>query len=840
MRAIYVLIFTLSFLTVSAQEVHIYNINSSVEKLINKSEKSFKKGKKEKAIKFMEQAHNKAPGNVQVMSKLAQLYYTEKYKLKSQELFISIKEITSDALLNDNDLSQVIKDELQLILDSATKKIRQIDVEFSSEEEVEQQVSDTNEIAGTIRFDMSDPNVDDSKFLTNPKPLNASDSYQKQVKKVKNEVLEQYGKIEEKGTWYSNDFSKILEINNDWLRYSAISKLNWFSGLKIKEKEFLSSLNSYEILRQQRERLLNTRTIVMGEIDNLDIKTRWANEKRIELQGKVQTQLKEELKGKLSAIPKSIVLVGRTKMTDERNGLTVQEARTKRNQKLIERMQKEAIALVGGQKIEMYSSMKDNDLKQFFSTTTEGTAQTIDNYYKDLNIEFRDQGKFTYLISRIEVFPLDNSGAHQASKTTESTQGSGQTSMNTTVYRWVPEGGFLENCSNSRDIKDFTKHKFKIQEKNYLDFQSKFSESLNERYKSEIEKAGIEYDQNVNETNRQIDQTLNNILAFNKQSTVLRDSLSRLEELVKEIDEKMKKNRERTQHLENAYQVYYKSKNTQINKLVIESSMGSNYSARETFAAMVDKTLGGLEDIRKKSQSLVVYKEVSNAGETFKANEQTVEFEPVLRRFRILSMNKFEDEDRDIFYSLNVAYDVGWNPITDNGNRSGDDTSTPISDVPKKKKKIIITYKNPEEESNVNIASVKLGADHLSEPQFKADGSFDLNIDGKKVNVLIVEGLSSKVSFIYSDYSKEWRLPNEMELKQIFKLAAINKGTSSDFIQKKFKWQSGIAAFLTSDTEKYGMSEISNKCLELSRSDYSIRTDKLLDDEGVYLLLIRK
>lgn len=828
--AILLLSLFVSLLSYADKDDHIYNVSSKVEKLFEKSDKAFNKGKKEKALKYLKQASEKAPGNVQVLDKLAALYYEQNMKLKSQELYESIEKTISIAIAEDTTLTQAIMVEMQLILDLSLKKQKELELEFPSNPNFDGKPLEEN--TGIV-FDMSDPDVDDEKFLTKPKPLNESFSYEEQVKKVQREVMRQYDIIQENDTWFSNDFNKILEINNDWLKYSAISKLNWFSGLKQKEKEFLLSINKNEILRQERERLLNTRTIIMGEIDNIDIKTRWENEKRLELQGKVQTQLKEELKGKLSAIPQSIVIVGRTRMDDNSQGLSDQEARVKRNQKLIESMQKEAIRLVGGQKINMYSSMKDNDLKQFFSTTTEGTAQTIDNYYKDLNREFKNGGKYIYLISRIEVFPLDNS-VSSSSTLSSSEYDSTQVinNLNTNIYSWIAEEGLLENCSNSRDLKPYSEHKFKIQEKNYLDFQSKFSESLNQRYKAEIDKAGKEFDQSVEETTLLIKKSLKNILTFNKQSLGLRDSLNKVEDRVKEIDAQMAINKTTTQRLNNEYQVYYKSKNSQVNKLVIVSSNESSSSPRKTIEKMVTKTLGGLEDIRKKSQSLVVYKEVSNAGESVKANELTVEFTPVLRRYRILSMNKFEDAEEDIFYSINIAYDVGWKPISESANNAPE-KAIARSVAPKTNANATAPI-----HKKVDISSVQLGENHLSEPKFKADGSFDLVINGKPKNLLIVPGLSSKVSF--SDYAEVWRLPNTTELTQILKMAAINKGTSSDFIEKKFEWEDTYAAFLTSDTKRYNMSEISNVCLELSRSDYSIRTDELLDDEGVYLLLIKK
>lgn len=819
------------------EEVHIYNIEPSIEKLFEKSNKAFNKGKPDKAIDFLEQAREKAPGNVQVLDKLAGLYYDENQKLDAKNVYKEIQQQINETLSGEHELTNTITDELQVILDLANKRVTELEEEWPDEPEgPDFSAVDSEPIPQPVMsFDEVDPNLE-KKFLTTPKPLDEKASFDQQVKKVKDEVLEQYDKIENKNDWFSNDFNEILEINNDWLRHSAISKLSWFSGLKAKEKEYLVSIDQYEVLRQEKDRLFNTRTIILEEISNLDLKTRWENEKRLDLQNKLQTRLKEELKGKLSAIPQSIVLIGRTKLSDDRHGLSIQEARTRRNQKLMEEMQKEAIRLVGGQKIDMYSSMQDNELKQFFSTTSQGTAQTIDNYYKDLNIEFKQEGKFTYLISRIEVFPLDNATMNGSANEASSSNVFNGGNMNTTVYQWIEQDSLLENCSNSRDRKKFYAHKFKDQERNYLDFQTRFSQSLNDRYKAEIEKAGMEYDQSVRETQFFINQSLNNIMSYEKSSATLQDSLQVVEDILRTMDSQIAESRAKAQRLAREYQVYYRSKNSQINKLVIQSSMESNYSTKETFRSMVDKTLSGLEDIRKKSQSLVVYKEVTSDGESIKASEHTVEFEPVLRRFRILSMNKFEDEEGDIFYSMNIAYDVGWNPI-----RETREQDTPVETQPVANTGVITDVALPVTPDPVPTArtvgqTVGLGVG----TKFNGDGSVTIELEGKRMDILIVPDASSKVSYLYSDLPTQWRIPTVSELQKIFKLASINKGTSDDFIQKKFNWMASWAAFLTDETNTNYQNEVTNTCLELSRIDYSTRKDELLDDEEVHLLLIRK
>lgn len=844
------------FLTKStyAQEaVHVYNTNTNIEKLFEKSDKAIEKGSNDKALAYLLEAKEQAAGNVQVLDKLAAFYYAQAQKMNANKVYGEIESRINNVLASENDLSEPVKAELQLILDLATKRIKELDIESNTDMTLTlDQVSAPATQEESI-FDMVDADLE-KKFLTGYKPFRKGDSYEQQVEQVKQEVEEQYIKLSESKDFYSESIKDIQQINNDWLKHSAFSKLEWFSGLKVKEKAYLESLNEYRDLSIEKDRLLAERTIIMGEIRNIQTKVDWEEKKREELQLIVDKQLKDELKGKLTAIPKSIVLVGRTVISDQAQGKSVKEIRSENNNKVLEAMQKKAIEKAGGYEVSSFASMQDNELNQFFSTTAQGTAQTIDNYYKDLNPEFaRENKKYTYLISRIEVFPYNKNQSINVSNGGSSNVYS-DNDPNTNVYSWDANSAKLVDLDNGSES-PYAEHKFKQQEKDYLDFQTRFSNSLNDKYKEEIVKAGKEYQSSLTETRNQIERALTAVNGFNNLIIQKRDSLGVIEKRLSGIDQLVAEKRDDAIRQYNLYKRHYETKNSQVNKLVIQNSGDVSVGGLQHCIMMVDKTLAGIDDIRKESQSLVVYKQVSQEGESIGAAESTVQFKPELRRFRILSLHKFEDtESGDVYNCINIAYDVGWIPVSEKGgyaqNTANQRPSTMQNNTARVNNDIATTVvkKNSEVNSELN-AAIAADADLLtpnrnvvvgSTVQYNQDGSVTLLRNGKPIVFKLVNEASSKISYLYSQYVNQWRLPSVSELEFIFKEAKVLKGSSDDFINNKFVWQSNSASFLTDETVRNLQNEATNTCIELLRSNYSYRTEELLDDEEVFLLLIKK
>lgn len=666
--------------------------------------------------------------------------------------------------------------------------------------------------------------VTESDFLTGFIKINAKDNKQK-LEVIKNEVENQYDNLSNNQKIFELPYYKITEINQFWLDGIKFKKYDWFENLKEKESYYRDKVEEYNSLLNEKIKLLNESEIINNEINGIRKKISITQQNKQRLDYLKENGLGEELKSRLRTIPRSILLIGRIKHDAKANEETLIK-------ELMDEMIQEAIGQINGKNILSTFFREQEDIAQLFEISSEGIAQISNKFYKPIKISF-DDGLRTYEIYRIEVFPFDEKEIHKD-------QISEQNNNNTAFYDIDVYGTSSGNDSILYKLPDYNKekfdiHKFSPDEKKFIKQENKFSAILNNAYINKIDSAVKWYNKEMKYLIKKLNsnkETLNQL--FNEIEIKQKDSIINIERF-NEIDLKSQKNYEiEIIDAKNKYENFYKEKHQFINHLSVinTETLPTNKPYESGYKELAEKCFYEvIKNITKEYNKTTIYKEVQNNNTLIGFREDVVNYEPIIKSFRIITLGSYYEDEikRSAILSLNIAFVIKWKPVISNDKN--------VSSVKPEAPKELPPEANKQKAHN--------------EPDFK-DIPFDTKvteneIDSDTHNIPSYEWkclgneLSSLISYNLYDKENGWHIADKDELKNIISSPKNQKRINKSFFGSNNWPNSKEEIILVTNSSK--RNTVNNRveyiAYKIQKNWRNISTIKINKGDEVYILIIK-
>lgn len=569
-----------------------------------------------------------------------------KVKKKEKKYYNRLKEqcknrkISCDLLLG----NEPIKNKQQIINENI-KPINEVD-KNENESYIPLQEEDENLI--TIDTALSENIIDYDKYEFRTNLIDISNLTEtEQLDTVKAIVIRYYNRFLEENSLDIHSENDIQNINKKWLQQTMYTDYQWFDNFKQLENKYLNQL----LKLNEKKQKINELTI---RYDNVKNELKYYTERKDNLVSRKEllentknNVLKNQLYSKLSTVPQSIVLIGRTAL---RAGVSGGEDKTS-FERLDKAMKSKALENIKGYNISRVTLQTDDNIQQIFKKSMTGTVQTKNKYFGDIIIDLGNN-KYQYSILRMEVMVFENKNIQQNRDTT-----SNLSDTTISVYSYNNSSNEFLNLYNN-NITHQEELRLNIKVIDYLKDMNEFSELFNKKYQKKIDDALVDYqcqkEEYINKINAVKDEIKNIKETIAEKKTNKKD----LEDLLRlNNDEKNRIDNLVTQY-KNEYHNFVNNKISYTNQLTELDATTTRRSASADFSSLAEKCYNEIYNLKMNNINVTLYKDFN--AQTYKYNETDISLYPKYNKFRILSINKLGTDDYKTYYYLNLAFEISW------------------------------------------------------------------------------------------------------------------------------------------------------------------------------------
>lgn len=822
------------------------------KKFFKEAEKAYNKGNYNDAMELYFSVIRQNPEHIESLYKIALIDYdVNKRYSEAKKRFIKTRDIIRNYLKQaNNGLSEKEKIAYQDLQSECNNKASSCDTrekEYKNNKSESSDVSQNKPVTQTktqletakavkvvkkseeANYDKNLP-VDPQLDYIDKKVIKFKDEdKEKQIKQLQN-YLDSLQKFV-----YKNNFSgrhlqdEIRAINNRWMTDNSIKMLSWIKELNTYERDFIVKQRNLNIKREAHNGLLK-------EIKDLEISISILNEKIIQeknelknLNGKINDDFKESLNNKLTNIPISIVLIGKSEFSERNleiikqinpeNNINGKSFKTVVKDYIDDELRLKAIEQLKGNFISSYYTFLSDDksLKSMKEKVLSGRAQIASTFYKSIRKAdpLRNGIENIFSILRIEVFPFES----QQNLKRNSKQNGKKTEEIVDVFKLTDESNILENISTFKRVStNDLDIGFEKEHEDFIKSLYEESEKLNKEYSKNINEAYEEYKIELKKAFDEKSEIENKINKYYSEINLLEEKKNALQ---KQYDQpyELETAREEYKISQRKYDEMYQTKRTYTNKFEVVNTDYYEDLPNTIPSYLAAKCYSKIDEMKNERINISVLLENNGQNEIKYTNKTSISLKPIATGFQVISFDNLISGASNYF--LNVAFELTWkeesrqtnnfdideqkNEIAKNElNKSSETDNLVLND---NKENVTANADNQQNNSEVitEIQIQPIVNEEIAENSIENNSQNEINTDNAQINLqtgviineeakTITDNDNRLIFMFFHDnptsfktWNKsrdgEWRLPSDNELRIFLKIAQQKKLEGNNFAE---------------------------------------------------------